>query len=179
MTTIPKYGDPQLLPKPDLVRPSRERNPWDSGGNLKPEGPGPYPEGFLEAPDLRPFGDPHNPNSRYVRRRGDEWSTTTIRAQVLSWVAAFARARPWVAGWQVVERWAPQRSHELGTRHLVVRISRRTPPAPCAHTTRQPQVRQIENAAMVPQGADTSPAELARILALIAGSLDAEHVRQP
>lgn len=179
MTTIPKFGDPQLLPKPDLVRPSRERSPWDSGGNLKSGGAGPYPEGFLDAPDLRPLGDPHNPHSRYVRRRGDEWSTSTIRAQVLSWVATFARDRAWVAGWQVVERWAPQRSQELGTRHLVVRVSRRTPPSPRARTTRQPQVTQIESSAMVPRGADTSTTELASILASIATALDAEHVRQP
>jgi hypothetical protein len=176
---IPKYGDPQILPRGTVVMPSRERNPFDHAGNLKPEGAGPYPAGFLLAPDLVPFGDPSNPHSRYVRRRGDEWSTPEIRARVLAWVGVYVRARSWAAGWQIVERWAPQRSMELGTRHLVVRISRRALPQPCARSTRPIVNTVIENAAMVPRGADTGAPELASILASIATSLDAEHVRLP
>jgi hypothetical protein len=68
---------------------------------------------------------------------------------------------------------------ELGTRHLLVRISRRTLPQPCAHTTRPIENTIIENAAMVPRGADTGAPELASILASIALSLDTEHVRLP
>ena len=103
-TWVPDPGDPDLLPKPTIVRPSRERMPFGpsregvggvSAGVLKPE-PGPFPDDIFDTPDIT--GLP------WTRTRGNEWTTATIRAAVLTWVRAFFRARTGLVGWDITER---------------------------------------------------------------------------
>lgn len=96
-------GDEDLLPKPTVVRPSAERQPFQ-GAVLKPEGPGPLPEGFLTAPDIESFP--------WTRRRGDEWTTPEFRALVLAWLREFfvARRGQGLIGWDITERASAERS---------------------------------------------------------------------
>ena len=109
-TWEPERGDPQVLPKPVIDRPSRERMPFGptreydrgpasaSAGELKVYGPGPWPDGFLQAPDLA--GLP------WKRARGNEWTTATFRAAVLGWLRLFFRAHAGegLIGWDITER---------------------------------------------------------------------------
>jgi hypothetical protein len=95
-----RWGDPELRGREVVVvRPSKERQPFATNGNLKPEGPGPLPEGFLDAPDIE--GLP------WVRSRGNEWTEPEFRRWVREWLAKFMRVRShqhrW-AGWKVEER---------------------------------------------------------------------------
>lgn len=91
---FPKWGDPQLLPKPTIVRDSYERNRFDNAGVLKPNGPGPLPEGFLDAPDIAKLP--------WTMARGDEWTTPEFRAVVLQWLSKFLKARG-ISRWDIRE----------------------------------------------------------------------------
>ena len=99
---IPQFGDPELLPKPTVRRASKERMPFGPSvgvraGDLKPEGPGPYPDDLFTATDI--VGLP------WVRRRGDEWTDATMRAIVLAFLSRFFRERPEqrLIGWRIDE----------------------------------------------------------------------------
>lgn len=78
------------------IRPSTERQPFTNSGELKPEGPGPLPEGFLDAPDIK--GMP------WSRKRGDEWTTPEFRAIVFDWLIDFFGSRTWPIAWDVTEK---------------------------------------------------------------------------
>lgn len=115
MTTkkIPQYGDPEILPKGVVRRPSAERQPFTTGGVLKPGGPGPLTEErFYEAPDLEKI-------PQWIRKRGDEWTTREFRHLVFAWLIAFFDARPWAGKWDVKEVASSVRSvGRLGEDHL-------------------------------------------------------------
>jgi hypothetical protein len=85
-----------------ITRPSNERMPFDTSGRLKPEGPGPLPEGFLDAPDIEGFP--------WTRKRGDEWTTPEFRAGVFAWIATFFADRNWPIAWDVTEKATADRS---------------------------------------------------------------------
>jgi len=91
-----KFGDPQLLPKPLVEAPSSERQPFDNGGVRKPEGPGPLPAGFLQAPDIKKLP--------WTRARGEEWTDEPFRDIVKGWLIEVLKARPWLTKWDIVER---------------------------------------------------------------------------
>lgn len=105
-TFEPYPSDRDLLPKPDIVRPSHERNPFGGaerggayGGVAHPDGPGPFPEGFLFMPDVATFP--------WTRERGDEWTTPALRAVVLDWFRGIFRERgvsSRLIAWAVEER---------------------------------------------------------------------------
>jgi hypothetical protein len=106
-TFEPSPGDPDLLPKPMVVRPSKERQPYGpdreaAGGTragvIKAAGPGPFPDDLFTATDI--VGLP------WTRRRGDEWTDATFRALVFDFIRAFFRDRPDgdLAGWDVEEK---------------------------------------------------------------------------
>lgn len=101
----PDPGDADLNPKPDLVRPSRERMPFGPSreapggvraGVLKPNGPGPFPDDIFNTPDITGLA--------WTRKRGNEWTTATIRGVVLDWLRAFFKARTGLVGWDITER---------------------------------------------------------------------------
>lgn len=107
-TWEPNPGDRDILPKPDIVRPSFERTPFGGrerggayGGVLNPAGLGPFPEGFLDSADLGQLP--------WTRPRGDEWTTPEFRALVLAWLRTFFRAHPaaQLIGWDITERATP------------------------------------------------------------------------
>ncbi len=112
-TDFPEFGDPQLLPKGDIIRPSTQRMPFDSGGRLKPGGPGPLTEvRFYEHPDLANF-------PQWIRTRGNEWTVQPFRAIVLGWIAGFFRDRSWAHKWDIKEVASMPRSmNRLGEDHL-------------------------------------------------------------
>ena len=103
---IPISGDPELLPKPTVRRPSRERMPFGpsreaagdvSAGVLKPVGPGPFPDDMFSATDIERLP--------WTRQRGNEWTTATLRALVLTFMARYFRARHHkrLIGWRIAE----------------------------------------------------------------------------
>lgn len=103
-TWEPDRGDPEVLPKAPLRRPSFERQAFGGrerggaqGGELHPDGPGPFPEDFLETEDVEKLP--------WTRARGDEWTTAEFRGAVLAWLRAFFRAHPDSAliGWDITE----------------------------------------------------------------------------
>jgi hypothetical protein len=84
------------------IRPSAQRMPFTSSGELKPEGPGPLPEGYQFAPDIE--GLP------WVRKEGDEWTTAEFRRIVFDWLISFFAARDWPIAWEVIEKARAERS---------------------------------------------------------------------
>ena len=121
-TDFPEFGDAQLLPKGDVIRPSTQRQPFDNTGRLKPGGPGPLTEvRFYEHEDLASF-------PQWIRTRGNEWTTAPFRKIVLGWLAGFFRDRPWPRAWDVKEVAGMSRSmNRLGedSLHLVIGITPR------------------------------------------------------
>ena len=115
----PEYGDPEILPKGVVVRPSAERMPFGPSGELLPEGPL-LPADFLLAPDL--VGLP------WTRKRGDEWTDPVFRQIVFEWLIDYFDARSWPIGWTVRE-WASRErmAHRLpdDEHYLVVNVVRR------------------------------------------------------
>jgi hypothetical protein len=99
MPKIPKYGDKEMLSTDPTVRPSHERMPFGPSGVLKPEGPGPYPEGFLTANDVLKLP--------WKRRRGEEWTDEPFRTAVLKWVKEFLQIRTGISRWDIQERACP------------------------------------------------------------------------
>lgn len=84
-----------------VERPSYQQQPFDYGGNLKPEGPGPYYAGNDEDIARLPW----------KRRRNDEWTTPELRAAVLRWISHYCHEHPdTVKRWEVAERATAPRS---------------------------------------------------------------------
>lgn len=165
---IPEFGDPDLLPKGEVRRPSYERNPFGirrsgaRGADLHPDGPGPLPEGFLTAEDVSALP--------WVRRRGDEWTDAVFRGLVLTWLREFVRDRPdaGIIGWEIVEKATGER---LGMRrfapdrqHLIFRVILRR------MENRQRVSKQVETSIAFPPEDRDDPS---RRLAAVAGALDA------
>ena len=118
---IPTWGDPELLPKPDLVRPSAERNPYSPNGTLLPEGPDPrmsLPADFLGADDLADF-------PQWTRERYDAWSTLTFRATTMTWLRYVFRVYPGLIGWGISEKATARNSGPMRLRpeHRFLRIT--------------------------------------------------------
>ncbi len=116
---IPQYGDPELLPKPTVKRPSSLRLPFGPSGELLPEGPA-LPEDYLLAPDVADLP--------WSRARGDEWTDEEFRAVVLGWLRTYLRDRPALGRWRVVERASAPRARRLPPEkhYLVVAVTRRS-----------------------------------------------------
>lgn len=118
----PDFSDKDLLPKLEVARPSHERQPFDSSGRLKVDGPGPFPADFLTATDLK--GLP------WIRRRGDEWTDVAFRTIVKAWlVSFFAKNKDKnLAGWEIHERATAVRSSPYrlpeDQQYLLVKIKR-------------------------------------------------------
>lgn len=105
MTKIPKHGDPELLPRPTVIRPvtgTGRGGLYDQRGVLLPRGPR-FPAAELKAPDIK--GLP------WRRARGDEWTTARERAWIKDWVATLMRDyRDRFDRWQLIERYSAERS---------------------------------------------------------------------
>lgn len=94
---FPEFGDPDLLPKQDVIRPSVQRQPFDNTGKLKPGGPGPLTEErFYDQPDLVSF-------PQWNRTRGNEWTTAPFRSLVMTFLAGFFKSRDWPLKWDIKE----------------------------------------------------------------------------
>lgn len=91
----PAHGDPQLLPKGTVVRPSADRMPFGPSGELLPAGPK-LPAGFMRAPDIAKFN--------WTRKRGNEWTDATLRTEILTYIAGFFATHSWARSWAVAER---------------------------------------------------------------------------
>jgi hypothetical protein len=119
LAKIPQYGDPELLPKPTVARPSSLRLPYGPSGELLAEGPA-LPEDYMLAPDVADLP--------WKRSRGDEWTDATFRAVVLDWLRAFLRDRSAFGRWRVVEKATAVRSRRLPPEqhYLVVSVTRRS-----------------------------------------------------
>lgn len=129
----PDPGDPDLLPKGEVVRGSKERNLFGGrerggagGGVLHPLGPGPLPNDIFSATDIEDIP--------WRRTRGNEWTVEAFRTIVKTFVAVFIRARPEqrIIGWQVEEvangprmgqRRIPPRDQHLVFRLTVRRVA--------------------------------------------------------
>ena len=124
LNQIPKFGDPELLPKPDLVRPSVERMPFSPSGTLIPEGPRGLPEDFLFAANIQ--GLP------WTRERYDAWSTETFRNTVMDWLRFVFRTEDALIGWDVDEKGTGRRMGHLRLRpefrYLLIGLTKRTSP---------------------------------------------------
>lgn len=97
---VPTYGDPELLPKPDLMRPSSTRNIYSPNGTLIPEGPDPRtsrPVDFLGAADLADF-------PQWTRERYDAWSTLAFRGTIKTWLIWVFRVRADLIAWDIAEK---------------------------------------------------------------------------
>ena len=121
MTTsnkIPKYGDPELLPKPTTRYPSAERNPFHGGKAGERGKVGPYYEDtFYLAPDLKDLP--------WERKRGNEWTLLEFRGVVFDWLIAFFEARDWPHTWDIKEVGSGLRSGRLppSSQHWVIGIT--------------------------------------------------------
>lgn len=117
---IPKFGDPELLPKPKLERPSRRRMPFDASGRLKPEGPE-----FTEPPGVQPDID----GLPWKRLSFDSWTSEPQRAIIKNFIRQLlANNFPTFIAWEVIER---NSSPRLGTLRplnpfLIVRLTRKS-----------------------------------------------------
>jgi len=103
------------------IRPSRQRQPFTNSGELKPEGPGPLPEGFMHAPDIK--GLP------WERRQGDEWTTPEFRQLVFDWLIGFFESRDWSIKWDVKEKATAEKSVDRlreDELYLVIGVTRKT-----------------------------------------------------
>jgi len=155
---IPKSGDAEILPKGRVVRPSRERMPFDSGGRLKPEGPGPYPEDFLHAADLEDLP--------WTRDRGQAWTSPEFRTVVMRWLKDFMRSRPSLIRWDITERSA---GFKTATRlpddqfYLRIGVTERI--------ARGRSVR-VETAIAFPVRSRSDAAQVRTLLDLVSGTLD-------
>lgn len=117
---IPQFGDPELLPKPKLERPSRRRMPFDASGRLKPEGPE-----FTEPPGTQPDikGLP------WKRLGFDSWTNVDQRALVMDFICdLMADNFPTFNGWQVIEKNSSPRNSALRPPNpfLIVKLRRKS-----------------------------------------------------
>lgn len=128
-TFVIERGDPQIIPRPEVLRPSRERMPFGGqerggagAGELHPDGPGPFPDDLFTATDIRRLP--------WTRERGNEWTTEAFRTEVIAWLRRFFRARAeWgLVRWDVTEVATGNRqAHRLPPRyqHLRIGVTRR------------------------------------------------------
>ena len=93
MTKVPKHGDPEILPRPTIVRPTSSRMPYTTSGKFKPEGP--EFDVPISAPDIR--GLP------YIRSPRDRWTTESQRKVILTWLKDFFRRNSGVVRWEAHE----------------------------------------------------------------------------
>jgi hypothetical protein len=157
-TKIPQYGDPEILPKGTVRRPSVERQPFSHGGRLKPDGPGPLTEErFYEAPDLVKL-------PQWERTRGNEWTTVEFRKIVFGWLIQFFDARDWPGKWDVKEVASAVRSVarlDDDRLHLVIGITPK-------------EGERFETAVMFPKHArEDSPENVLAVLGQAEVTLDA------
>ena len=82
-------------PREKVTRGSSERNAFGPSGIANPEGTGPLKDGFLDATDIK--GLP------WVRKRGEEWTTTEFRGYVKEWLDPWLKAKG-IRTWQITER---------------------------------------------------------------------------
>lgn len=101
MTKIPKYGDPELLPKGTVKRPAV------------------IDDALLDRADIE--GLP------WIRVHGDEWTLPDLRRLVFDFIVAFFDSRGWPSGWEVVEKASAVRSGRLPAEqfHLVLSMTRK------------------------------------------------------
>lgn len=112
---FPESGDPQLLPKPLIERPSAQRMPFDAAGRLIPGGPR-FPESRL-APDIKDFPWRRLPN--------DNWTSPAHRELTLEFIKKFFADNAGVfVTWRVVETLRPERSLLLRPNLLFTMIRR-------------------------------------------------------
>lgn len=117
-TKIPKFGDPELLPKPKLERPSRRRMIYDASGRLKPNGPE-----FTEPPGTQPDIE----GLPWKRIGFNSWTSEAQRTVVKNFLISFlATNSDAFNGWQVIERNTTQRQSVLRLPNpiLVIRATR-------------------------------------------------------
>jgi hypothetical protein len=118
---LPQSGDPEILPRGEVTRPSKERMPFGPSGELLNDGPA-VPEDFLQAPDIE--GLP------WTRKRGEEWTDATFRQATFDFLIDFFRTRSWAYQWTVRERSQSERmsAHKLppDQYYLVIGIVRKS-----------------------------------------------------
>jgi len=120
MAKIPQFGDPELLPKPKLTRPSRRSMPFDASGRLKPDGPefvGP----LGTQPDIKKLP--------WTRLSFDSWTTIEQRAIVMVFLVRFFQDNfPVFNGWSVIEKNSSPRSSALRplNPYLIIRVKRKS-----------------------------------------------------
>ena len=114
--SFPKYGDPELLPKGKVTRPSSRRMPFDRSGNLLPNGPE-----IKEPPGPRPDTE----GLPWVRVGYHSWTVTEERVATLSYLRTFiATYLPSGATWSVTEKsTAPLSSLLLARPVLIFKIT--------------------------------------------------------
>ncbi len=159
---FPEFGDPQLLPKGTVIRPSTERQPFDNSGALKPGGPGPLTEErFYDHPDLALL-------PQWNRTRGNEWTDQPFRALVMTFITGFFRARDWPLRWDIKEVAGMQRSINRLADDKVYLIIGITPR----------KGDRVETAITFPEVRADDPAGVAARLDLAAATLDALFIVQ-
>ena len=155
---IPQYGDPEILPKGEIIRPSAQRQIFNYSGRRVEPGPQ-IEERFFEAPDLQAL-------PQWVRQRGDEWTTVEFRAAVFLWLIGFFDARDWAAQWDIREVGSAPKSGRLPAdqQHLVLGIQ----------TTAG---SRVETAVAFPTTSRDDPAAIRAVLDSAAAALDALHAQ--
>jgi len=157
---FPKWGDPQILPKGVVRRPSAERMPFGPSGELRTPGPL-REEQFMLAPDLAKL-------PQWVRRRGDEWTVPAFRALVLKWLSAyFAANKTWARKWQITEVATAMKSpNRLSDDRVYLRI----------RITSTANVHYETAAAFPAYAREDSPAQMNKVLAQAAASISAQRL---
>ena len=161
-TKVPQFGDPEILPRGTVRRPSPERMPFTNSGALKPGGPGPLTEErFTEAPDLAKI-------PQWTRKRGTEWTTAEFRQLVFTFIIGFFDARDWPGRWDITEVAGSVRSVNRlpeDRLHLVIGI-----------TPKDGQGPRVETAIEFPANArEDNPDQVRQRLASAAEALNALH----
>lgn len=106
---IPKFGDPELLPKPKLKRPSRRQQLYDASGRLKPNGPE-----FTEPPGVQPDIE----GLPWKRVGLNSWTSEAQRTVVKRFLISFLAVNKasFSGVWEVIER-------NTGLRTTAVRLA--------------------------------------------------------
>jgi len=140
-----------------VMAPSSARMPFDASGRLKAGGPGPYPEDFLEAVDLRGL-----PWTRHPR---DAWSSPALRAQVFRWVREFMKARKTLTRWDIAERATVPGSSRMAPDDQFLRFG-------FTKRVNKSTVRRVEVSSPFPVLDRADPARVQAILARVGVALD-------
>ena len=101
MRRVPQYGDPELLPKGSVTRPTV------------------VDDALFEAADIESLP--------WKRARGDEWTLPDFRKIVFRFIVGYFDARDWPAAWDITEKASAVRSGRLPAEqfHLVLGVSRK------------------------------------------------------